>query len=320
MRSLVRQAERWAGPVISVVSLAAVGWWITQQEAPDFSREAINYGNLLIAFGVVAGNTMLRGWRWHVILRHAGVHDRFSDALGLTTVGYMGNNVLPARGGELLKVMLMSRQSKSRYSEVLGTVIAERLLDAAMLVMLFAALTWANVGGGPGGSTRATVAAGLLALGAIALAVYLALRRRGRFDTFASKMRPFARSSKLLLGPIGVFLSTMSLTIWACEGLVFLLIGDALGVDLAYLDALMVIVLASFFSMIPAAPGYVGTFDAGIVLGLRALDISGSVAVTLVLVARLVLFVPVTIAGLVLMFARYGGFGVWRGRTKQLTV
>ena len=66
--------------------------------------------------------------------------------------------------------------------------------------------------------------------------------------------------------------------------------------------------LASLFAAIPAAPGYAGTFDAGIVLGLKAVGVTGGAAVGFVVLARFVMFVPVTIVGLFLLLHTYGGF------------
>ena len=79
---------------------------------------------------------------------------------------------------------------------------------------------------------------------------------------------------------------------WCGEGLTLLLIGRSLGLDLHFLDTLPIIVLASLFAAIPAAPGYAGTFDAGLVLGLKAVGVTGGTAVGFVVLARFVMFVP----------------------------
>jgi hypothetical protein len=65
---------------------------------------------------------------------------------------------------------------------------------------------------------------------------------------------------------------------------------------------------------VPAAPGYAGTFDAGLVLGLGAVGVSGGSAVGFILLARCVMFVPVTLVGLVVLMARYGGLSFYASR------
>jgi uncharacterized membrane protein YbhN (UPF0104 family) len=66
-------------------------------------------------------------------------------------------------------------------------------------------------------------------------------------------------------------------------------------------------VLASFFALIPAAPGYVGTFDSAVLFGLHALKVAGGNAVAFAVLVRFVMFVPITAVGLVLLVTRYGG-------------
>jgi high-affinity nickel permease len=70
--------------------------------------------------------------------------------------------------------------------------------------------------------------------------------------------------------------------------------------------------LASFFSLIPAGPAYAGTFDTATAFGLKALSITGGAAVSFAILVRAVLFVPITIAGLVLVLARDGGLRTLR--------
>jgi glycosyltransferase 2 family protein len=302
-----RNLSTLIGALVSLVSLAAVAWWVSKQESPELPESAAGYAWLALALLVIAGNFALRGWRWHRIMRHAGVEHRLRDAFGLTLVCYMGNNVLPARGGELLRIGLLGARSSARRREILGTVIAERLLDAAVLVALFVLLTWAGVAGSPGGRSEAALAAAALAACAAALALYLRLRRRGRFERFAATVRPVAGASRLLTRRQGIPLALLSLAIWCIDAVSFLLIARSIGIELSLPDAGVVVVLAALGAAIPAAPGYVGTFDAGMLLGLNAAGVEGGAAVGVLLLTRFLFFVPVTLAGLAALVFGYGG-------------
>jgi hypothetical protein len=305
-----------AGLAVSALSLAGVVWWIAGQDAPTVPTGAGALGLLLAALLVYAVATAARGWRWDVILRRAGVRHRRADAFGLVVVGYMGNTVLPARGGELLRIFLLSERSNARRREVLGAIIPERLLDAAALVVAFSVLTLSGVAGAPTGRVPAVLAAAAL-LGALGAALtYARLRRAGRFATFADRVRPIARASKLLVTGTGATLLVVSVAVWALEGAVFWLIGQALDLPVAPLDALFVVVMASLAGLLPAGPGFAGTYDAGVLFALAAIDVEGGTAVSALLLFRFVVFVPVTLAGLALMVVRYGGLGsaLRRGR------
>jgi uncharacterized protein (TIRG00374 family) len=136
---------------------------------------------------------------------------------------------------------------------------------------------------------------------------YLRLRVAGRLSTFAERVRPVARASRLLLTRQGVLLGLASLGIWASEAGVLWLCVESLGLSISLLDALLVDVLGSFFALIPAGPGYAGTYDAALLFALHSLDITGGSAISVVLLFRFVVFVPITLVGLVLMVVRYGG-------------
>ena len=132
-----------AGAVVSIGALAAVVIWAARQPAPEFPSEPGKIALLFVGVGVYAVATLLRGWRWDRVLSSMDINHRRGDAYSLVCVGYMGNNVLPARGGELLRVMLMAPRSEARKRELLGSIIAERVVDVVALAGLFAVMTLA---------------------------------------------------------------------------------------------------------------------------------------------------------------------------------
>jgi uncharacterized membrane protein YbhN (UPF0104 family) len=305
------------GAIVSVLSLVAVVVWVLRQDAPTLPSTAGGFSWLGASLALSAVTLTLRGWRWHRVMRVAGVDHRAADAYALTAVAYMGNNVLPARGGELLKVGILGTRSTSRRREILGSVIAERLFDAGALAVLFVVLTWAGVDDAPTGRAAAYVVAGALVAAAAGFAAYVWLRRRGRFERFATLVRPVASASKVFIHPAGLTIGVLSLVIWMFEGLNLVFIARSIGLHLTLLEGVLTTVLASLAAAIPAAPGYAGTFDAGLLLGLKAAGAAGGAAVGVLLLARFMFFVPVTIAGLVLLVVRYGGLHL-RERRAQL--
>ncbi|MGZ6709217.1 MAG: lysylphosphatidylglycerol synthase transmembrane domain-containing protein [Solirubrobacteraceae bacterium] len=305
-----------AGALVSVASVGGCVWWASKQTAPRLPSGTGHLLMLAAAVGLYALTTLARGWRWDVILRAARIDHQHRDAYGLVVVGYMGNTVLPARGGEVLRVLLLSQRSSARRREALGTILPERILDAAALVVLFALLTLVGTGGAPAGRAPAYVALGALVALLAAGIVYLRLRIAGRMSTFADRVRPVARASRLLLTGRGVVLGLVSLGIWLAEAAVLWLCIRSLGLSsVSMLDALLVDVLGSFFALIPAGPGYAGTYDAALLFALHALKITGGAAISVVLLFRFVVFVPITLAGLVLMVVRYGGLHELRARS-----
>ena len=83
-------------------------------------------------------------------------------------------------------------------------------------------------------------------------------------------------------------------------------VGAAVGIHLGVVGALYVMALTNLSALVPAAPGYVGTFDAAVLLALRSLH---QPALGYLLVLRFVLVVPITVAGLAVFLARYARRG-----------
>lgn len=315
--------HRWrdlAGLAISFACLVAVVWWASEQDAPKLPSSLRDLLPLVAAVGAYGVATLLRGWRWHTILRRAGVEHRPSDAYALTAVGYMGNTVLPARGGEVLRIVFLGARSESRRREILGTIVAERVLDALALVGLFAFITAIGVAGQPLGVRPMLFALAVVAAGTLAIAGVARLTRRGFMPRVAELIRPVAYASRLLVGRLGVELGLVTVLIWCIEGAICWMVALSLNVELSILDGLFVIVVSSFFALVPAAPGYVGTFDAAVLFALRKLDVTGSAAFGFVLLLRFVLFVPITAVGLVLVLTRYGGIARMRAALRRRPV
>src|SRR5215218_3214883 len=179
--------------LFSLVALAAVVWWASHQDAPELPSTAGALAWLLAGAGLYALVTLLRGERWHRILHVTGVNAHRADSYGLTTVGYMGNNVLPARAGEMLRVVLLDRRTGGGKRTLLGTVVAERLLDAIALGSIFVVVVYGILRKTTLPSDRPLlVAAGLLVVAAIGLVAFRVLRRRGALERLHEFMRPLA--------------------------------------------------------------------------------------------------------------------------------
>ena len=161
-----------------------------------------------------------------------------AQSYGLTAVGYMGNNTLPARAGDLMRVMLHGGPRRA----VLGTVVAERVLDVCALAAIFAfVVADRGVSFGP--------LPYLAAAGVLVLAALLALRR------FAPHVRewvsPIAVASRDLVARTGRRCSCCRSRSGSSEASVYFAVGEASGIHLGASGALYVMALTNLSSMIP---------------------------------------------------------------------
>src|SRR5262245_60377883 len=92
-------------------------------------------GFLLSAAAVYGPSNLLRGLRWHLLLSAGGVVPRLT-VISASNIGYLGNSLLPARAGELIRVVLIGKSSAISASYALATVLTERVSDAGASILL----------------------------------------------------------------------------------------------------------------------------------------------------------------------------------------
>ena len=169
------------GAAISLAALAGVVLWALQQEAPTWPDSPSRLALLAAAIAVYLAGCAARGERWLALLHHNGVRPSRADVHSLVAVGYLGNNVLPARAGDALRVFFLAPRARTDARTVIGTIVAERVLDVALLVGLFIILAYGVLGGVDVPSAGRLLFAALLVAGLIALlaAAAFVLHRRG---------------------------------------------------------------------------------------------------------------------------------------------
>ena len=306
--------------IVSLIALAAVVWWASHQDAPQIPSSGESIAYMIGAALLYTVATVVRAERWHAILKLIGVDARRSDCYSLTTVGYMGNNVLPARAGEMLRVVLLDARTRAGKRSLLGTIVAERLLDAIALGAIFLLTVYGVLKGDvlPTDRPLLITAAGFLVV-ALVVAVFAILRRRGMMQRLRDFARPLAGAPRALTGRTGAVLLVVTFGLWALEGGVYLAVARAVELDISTSGALYLVALTNFVAALPAAPGSIGTFDAAVAFGAKALGGHGASVVSYLLLLRFVLYVPITVVGLAVLVVRYGGWARLRDAARLQT-
>ena len=274
-----RRACRSASSSRSSPSPASCGGRSSSRR-PTFPGDTGGWALIGAAVVVYAAETLARGWRWHVILRHAAIEHqrrRRGRRHGRRLHGQHRAARARRRGPADPRHGRPDRGAAARGPR--DDRARARCSTSAALALLFAVITLlgaqkTSIGPSVGDRGRRR----RRSLGAVALYVYHRLRGAGHFEAFAARIRPVARGSRLLVTPWGAGLLLLTCAVWIGEGVTLTLIAQALDVSLSWAEAFATVVLASFFSLIPAAPGFVGTFDAAVIFGLKAANVTGSAA------------------------------------------
>jgi uncharacterized membrane protein YbhN (UPF0104 family) len=304
--------------LVSLVALAAVVWWATKQESPHIPTGGDALAWVLAGVGLYVVATCVRAERWHQILEHTGVRTKRADCYALTTVGYMGNNVLPARAGEALRVVLMAPRCDATKRTLISSIVAERVLDVIALLTIFVVTVYGVLNTAevlPTDRPLLVTAIGVVLLLAAAAAIWV-LRKHRSFERVRDWLRPLADSPRALVSPWGLVLLAGTYLLWTIEASVYWTVARAIDMDISISGALYLVALTNFVAALPAAPGSIGTFDAAVAWGAHRLGASGSVALSYVILIRFVLYVPITVVGLVVLVTRYGGWSRLRSATR----
>ncbi|MCS7011946.1 MAG: flippase-like domain-containing protein [Anaerolineales bacterium] len=315
---MLKRWQFWVGLVISILFLFLA---LRGLKLDDFWQavKTADYGWILPGVAVYFVAVWARAWRWHYLLgpiKNIPTRTMFP----VTCIGYMGNNIYPARAGEVLRAVILKRREGVSVSASLATIIVERIFDGVvMLGFVFLNLPeLAKLAAADSGFVGNLQALSLWGAGifAAALLVFLLaamfpqrtacfghwlidhlLPKRLREKT-ATMMHKFLTGLASLRSPFNalmVFLT--SVFIWLLETGKYWFVMHAFDFEVSFFALMLMNGVVNLATTIPSAPGYIGTFDAPGIAVLAAYGVPQSVAAGYTLVLHVALWVPITVLG-----------------------
>lgn len=277
----------------------------------------LHWGYLSLALLVTFVSYGLRAVRWHyLVLPQKKAAPR--HLLAATIICYMANNLLPARLGEIIRAYVLAEKEQLETSSVFATLVLDRLCDG-FSVLVILVITFFTVKLPPG---MESVQQGLVTGGYVTLALYVAvivflvfLKRstNATLKLVATLLKPLpAAVSERVIPLLGSFISGIRLSsrpgelvallvtsalIWATATWPVDLLLKAFGINLPITAAMFILVFLVFAVMVPASPGYVGTYHAACMYGLMAFNVSKEQALSVALVIHAINFFPVILLG-----------------------
>ncbi|MRR06668.1 MAG: flippase-like domain-containing protein [Deltaproteobacteria bacterium] len=260
----------------------------------------------------------LRAYRWKLLLRE-DKQTSMANLFSATAIGYMANNLLPARVGELVRVYLLGEKEGIDKGTVFASLVLDRLFDGfSVLFILLATLFTLQLPGDDAEIRTALVTGGYVTVAVyLAIVIFLVLLKKKTVITLrfaALLLKPFpARLAEKVIPLLGSFIKGIRLTsqpailaglvassvaIWAFALWPIDLALQSFGIELPLTASLFIMVLLVIAVLVPASPGYIGTYHYACFKALTAFGISGEQAVSVALVIHALNFFPITLVGL----------------------
>lgn len=301
---------------ISAVFLAFAVRGVNWDDALAAVRSA-NYFWVVLMLPVTVWTLFVRAQRWRVFLHAVGVPP-LHPLVTATNIGFLANMVLPLRIGEVVRPVLLARRADLPLSGVLASVLLERIFDMFTVLFLFGVA-----------ASLVTVSAQVRQWGwmltglALAVAVVIVVIRVEEriFLGIARRLanllpesagahaygfaQGFVQALEMLDSPMAYFRAfAWSFYLWLVITLIYVLGFWAFGLEVPLVRAALVLTaLVAIAVSVPSAPGFIGSFQLGCVLGLKLFGVAESPALAFSIVVHLTQFVGVIGAGLYSLWA-----------------
>jgi glycosyltransferase 2 family protein len=276
-----------------------------------------NYWWLLPSWLLTMVALWIRSYRWKFFFPNRKTI-RMNSLWAAVCIGYMANNVLPFRMGEIIRAWILGRKENRSISETFATIVMERVFDILTILILFVGFIFYFEYRGdvvlPSWLTKGAWI--LTAVSVISLLFLLALKFKTPYalefirfiikplpDRFRSPImrliESFVQGLSILSSFYAAFMGfILSMVIWLNLAIVYYLQFKAVDIDASLLVAMFLIVGLAFAVSIPSAPGFIGTFH---LIGKEVLHIVGVTGniEAYVLLAHAMAYLPLIILGLI---------------------
>src|SRR3989338_4075067 len=295
-----------AAYVFSAALLAALLYFV---DLGEVWRQAASFGAIpsLVFMAIYAANFFFRAVKWKYLLKPFA-EVSLSDSYHFTMIGFFANNLLPARIGELVRAYALSKKTGLGKVKSFATVIVDRVTDGTALIGLFALAFFLSE----------RVPEGVDQLVVLPAAVFAVLFVAFLFPQKARQaFKPFIRRLPLLREKIDfLFEETIvggkalrgnqkrkaviwgsSAMVWALHVVSFYYVAQQMNLGLGLLDIGLMTALASFAVMVPAAPGYIGTYEAAITAFFVAYGLDVSQGLAFAVITHVLQLLAITLMG-----------------------
>ena len=318
MKLLRRHLFTILGLCISVFALFFLGKQFDISELV----EAMNHVDLVMLLPVPALILLsfaMRAQRWRLLVEHQPPI-RFLPSFSALMIGYLFNNLFPARAGDVARALELGRSEKMSRTKVFATLVTERTVDlfTTLSLLVIVLMSYPAL---PKTLKESSAVFAFLAFGALSLLVLIHITGQ-RWITpllgILARWLPHQVNTRLeqiihslLEGIAGMFRPShafgfLLLTglVWTIEVLMVYVVALAVGLPLALGNAFLVLLILAMGSMVPSSPSQVGTYEFVGLAALALIDLKGPLALAFIALLHLLTLAGSTTIGVICLLLR----------------
>jgi uncharacterized protein (TIRG00374 family) len=303
---------------ISVALFAYLLWSVDRHQLAEQLRDT-HWGWALLGAALAPAGLWTRARRWRYLFPPGPEPPKLVPAV---MIGYMANNILPLRAGEVVRVYVVARWWHRGFWATLATLVVERVLDSLAIVLVLGALVLIV----PVPAVFRWTAVTLLVVDLVAVATLAVLagapsrcaalvgfivRRWPRLERHAARiLETFLRGlDGVRTRAHALPLLGWTVVVWVVPALAAWIMLRAVNLDLPFTAGWAVLAFVGLGISIPSAPGYVGVFHYAAVLAVTMFGVPRPAAVGYAILFHASQIVPITLAGWVFLLREHMSLG-----------
>lgn len=303
----MNKAKTLLGVIISIVFLVLAFKNVDIENVLAILND-MNVSLLAIPVMFVFLGLLQRALRWRSILEPIR-REKVGNIFSVMMIGYLGNNVLPARMGEVLRIYALGKNYGFSNSQTFATIVLEKVFDVMILLLFFGiVLLYAPF---PSYIKKGGAVIGFMLICAVSVLYLIAHRKKD-----ASRDRAGLLMPKKVIVKVGEFLDNFqvgleilkkrkdlftviiySFSIWICEFVFVYLVMDLFDLNVGYLAAVFLTVMLNIGMLIPSSPGYIGTYQIICITALAPFGVQKEVALSVSIILQIITLAITTIIG-----------------------
>jgi len=303
------------------VSFTALVWLAKQFDLEQLAItfKQLNFAPLYPIPVLILFSFTIRAQRWRLLVEHKPPI-RYWTSFSALMIGYLLNNILPARAGDLARALELGKSEEISRTKVFATLVTERTADLA-ITLVFIALALLTYPALPEWLQQSGIAVAVVASAAVVFLIVAHITGRRWIPSFVGLLvhrLPDRVGSKILQmvtsaldGIAGIFrpanavaFLVLTALLWVLEVGIVYLVAVGVGLPLAPGNALFVLLILALGSMVPSSPGFVGTYEFFGVTALALVGHDGPTALAFIILLHLFALLGSTLLGVVCLLFR----------------